>query len=150
MKNSIQFYQSVPNDLLISMVKSGVFTANRDNPYPLIRGINQFLIEVTAPCLYGESGCSPFSPPRIGYLLSFREEATPMADSSITSTGPISTLLRAQTTNLTALTNSQQATQKLIDQLADGAKPSTVQPAVKTAGASKGNLPRGSLFDILA
>ena len=49
-----------------------------------------------------------------------------------------------------AVVNPQQVNQKFIDLMANGAKPTTVQPAGRSAGASKGNLPRGSLVDILA
>ena len=44
----------------------------------------------------------------------------------------------------------QFAARTLIDAQANGAKPSTVQPAVKGAKSPKGDLPRGSLVDILA
>ena len=70
---------------------------------------------------------------------------------SVNNNGPVSSLLRAQSSTLISLNNAQQTAQKLFDQLANGAKPSTVQPGTKTAGASNGEkLPRGSLFDIFA
>jgi hypothetical protein len=66
------------------------------------------------------------------------------------STGPVSNALRAPATVAT-LNNPQQVNQKFIDLMANGAKPTTVQPAGRSAGSSKsGNLPRGSLVDILA
>ena len=60
------------------------------------------------------------------------------------------TLVRAQAIDVASLRTGQKATQTIINQLANGARPVTVQPSIKTAGASKGNLPRGSLVDILA
>jgi hypothetical protein len=69
---------------------------------------------------------------------------------SINSSAPISTLLRAQTAGLSTLNNSRQPAQTLINQLTNGARPTTVQPSAKGAGTSKGNLPRGSLVDIVA
>jgi len=60
------------------------------------------------------------------------------------------TLIRAQALDIAALRSGQRATQTIINQLANGAKPTTVQPSIKSAGASKGNLPRGSLVDTLA
>jgi len=71
----------------------------------------------------------------------------------INNTGPISTLLRAQAAGAPTVTaaNSQRPTQTLINQNANGAKPTTVQPSFKASGAPKGdNLPRGSIVDILA
>ena len=68
---------------------------------------------------------------------------------SVNNSGPVSTLLRAQSTNPITIPNNPQ--KPIIDQQANGAKPTTVQPAVKSAGSSKNeNLPRGSLVDILA
>ncbi len=67
---------------------------------------------------------------------------------SINNGGPISTLLRAQST-IASLNNSQQTTQTIIDRAANGAKPTTVQPTTKIVSPND-NLPRGSLVDILA
>jgi|GEM_PF-2754996 hypothetical protein len=70
---------------------------------------------------------------------------------SINGGGPVSTLLRAQQQAplINAVHNSQHATQKLIQQVANGAKPTTVSPSAKIVSPNE-NLPRGSLVDILA
>jgi len=62
---------------------------------------------------------------------------------SINSSGPISTLLRAQNSTLISINNSQQAAQT------QSAKAASLLAAVKAVGPD-GNLPRGSLIDILA
>jgi len=55
-------------------------------------------------------------------------------------------LLRKQSANVIT---PKQVHQVLINQSANGATPTVIQPAVKTSGASAKNLPRGSLVDIL-
>ena len=72
-----------------------------------------------------------------------------MVDSINNGAGPVSSLLRAQQTGTINL-NANTPQKPIIDQLANGARPTTVQPAEKSAGSSKGDkLPRGSLVDIL-
>jgi hypothetical protein len=69
---------------------------------------------------------------------------------SVASTGPVSTLLRAQSA-ATAAFQTAQPSQKFFDLVTNGARPSTVQPLEKSAGATKGShVPRGSIVDISA
>jgi len=65
------------------------------------------------------------------------------------SNGPVSTLLRAQSSGLLNATQKASDIRPIIDQTSNGARPSTVQQPVRIIGAS-GDLPRGSLVDILA
>jgi hypothetical protein len=72
-----------------------------------------------------------------------------MAD-LVNNAGAVSNLLR-QPATLTQTNNVQQATQKFFDLVANGVPSTKVQPAEKSAGSSRsGNLPRGSLVDMLA
>jgi hypothetical protein len=72
-----------------------------------------------------------------------------MVDSVTNNPSTISTLLRAQTatTNLNPVT--RQLAETPFHQLVGKPKPTVIQPAAKTLTPS-GNLPRGSLVDILA
>ncbi|MGE3623711.1 MAG: hypothetical protein AB7H77_07570 [Bdellovibrionales bacterium] len=69
-----------------------------------------------------------------------------MVDSIHNSGSQISTLLRAQSAAATG-----ESAQRLTKQNANGARPVTVQPAVRLAGVSGDTpLPRGSIVDIIA
>jgi hypothetical protein len=68
---------------------------------------------------------------------------------SVNNNGQVSSLLRAQAVGTVALNRtSQQATQTLLNQTVNGANPPAVKQGSKPAGVS-GNVPRGSLVDIL-
>jgi hypothetical protein len=71
-----------------------------------------------------------------------------MATDPINNSGAISSLLRAQSVGIIALNSNKQATQALITQLAKGVKPVAV--STNAGNNAGGNLPRGSLVDILA
>jgi hypothetical protein len=60
--------------------------------------------------------------------------------------GSINALLRVQASNPLPA----QGARTFVARSANSAPPSIVQPGAKASGSSKGNLPRGSLVDIIA